>query len=167
VINLHIFPLLCKDEGKKIGIKTYLDAVQKDFVVLELPYHATAYPIIPTTQTRSYDKGGKCWQILHQNSIREELITPFPHRAETHYKPPKWLFEGQKYDHYSTRSVQNSFAMHLHEAGTDIRIMQELVGHNSAKTIERYTYVSNRTIQRVQSLLDNLMKSKKCEMNFV
>lgn len=94
------------------------------------------------------------------------------------YRPKEWLFEGQSHDHYSTRSVQkifqtakaqagitkevsfhalrHSFAMHLHEAGTDIRIIQELLGHTSSKTTERYTHVSNRTIQRVKSPLDNL-----------
>lgn len=94
------------------------------------------------------------------------------------YQPKEWLFEGQFDGHYSTRSIQqifnaaktkahikkevtlhslrHSFATHLHEAGTDIRIIQELLGHNDCKTTERYTHVSNRTIQRVQSPLDSL-----------
>jgi len=98
------------------------------------------------------------------------------------YKPKDWLFGGQSYDCYSTRSVQkifqvakektgilkdvsfhalrHSFATHLHGAETDIRIIQEPLGHNSSKTTERYIHVSNRTIQRVQSPLDNLMNSK-------
>jgi hypothetical protein len=58
-------------------------------------------------------------------------------------------------------------AIHFHEASTDIRIIQELLGHSSSKTTERYTHVSNRTIQRVQSPLDTMMKSKKCELLFV
>lgn len=98
------------------------------------------------------------------------------------YRPKSWLLEGQNYDQYSVRSLQkifqtakfrarirkdvtfhslrHSFATHLHEAGTDIRIIQELLGHNSSKTTEIYTHISNRTIQKVQSPLDSLMNDK-------
>jgi len=102
-------------------------------------------------------------------------------------KPKEWLFEGQNYDCYSMRSVQkifqkakiktgtlkdvsvytlrHSFATHLHEAGTDIRIIHNLLGHASTKTTKRYTHVSNRTIQRVRSPLDALMNDKNANFS--
>ncbi|HMQ85885.1 MAG TPA: tyrosine-type recombinase/integrase [Saprospiraceae bacterium] len=65
----------------------------------------------------------------------------------------------------SFHALRHSFATHLHEAGTDIRIIQSLLGHNSSKTTERYTHVSNRTIERVQSPLDHLMGFKNANFN--
>lgn len=94
------------------------------------------------------------------------------------YKPKEYLFEGQKGSKYSSRSIQSifrqalkkanvqkkasvhtlrhSFATHLLEAGTDIRIIQQLLGHNSIKTTQIYTQVSNSKITKVKSPLDFL-----------
>ena len=95
------------------------------------------------------------------------------------YKPQDWLFEGQYPNSlYSTRSLQqifrraktaarilqdvtfhslrHSYATHLHEAGTDLKLIQELLGHNDIKTTLRYTHVSNRTLENIKSPFDNL-----------
>lgn len=99
------------------------------------------------------------------------------------YKPQNWLFEGQYNGQpYSKGSLQqifhraknaarirqdvtfhslrHSYATHLHEAGTDIKLIQELLGHNDIKTTLRYTHVSKRTIENIKSPFDSLNLKK-------
>ncbi|HOU98245.1 MAG TPA: site-specific integrase [Bacteroidales bacterium] len=95
------------------------------------------------------------------------------------YRPKIWLFEGQyKGEPYSERSLEqvlksalkksnihkpvtlhwlrHSYATHLLEAGTDLRYIQELLGHKSSKTTEIYTHVSQNSLQKIKSPFDDL-----------
>ena len=95
------------------------------------------------------------------------------------YKPKIWLFEGQNAgEQYSEQSLQSvlkqalkkvgntkpvtlhwlrhSYATHLLESGTDLRYIQELLGHSSSKTTEIYTHVSTKNIQQIKSPFDDL-----------
>lgn len=92
------------------------------------------------------------------------------------YKPVKYLFEGQQGGKYATRSVQqvfkramqkarinkkvgvhslrHSYATHLIEQGTDIRFVQELLGHQNIKTTMVYTALTDLSLRKIQSPLD-------------
>lgn len=93
------------------------------------------------------------------------------------YWPREWLFEGQNGGQYSATSVakiiktavnkagihkhvtphslRHSFATHLLEQGTNLRYIQEILGHEDPKTTQIYTQVATKEISNIRSPLDD------------
>ena len=124
--------------------------------------------------------------IIRNAKGRKDRIVPISDKLiemlrdyYTKYKPELWLFEGQNAgEQYSEQSLQSvlkqslsrcnikkpvtlhwlrhSYATHLLEGGTDLRYIQELLGHKSSKTTEIYTHVSTKSIQQIKSPFDDL-----------
>lgn len=52
--------------------------------------------------------------------------------------------------------LHHSYAKCFLEAGTDLRYIQELLGHNSSKTTEIYSPVRTKNLQQIKSPFDDL-----------
>ena len=116
-------------------------------------------------------KGNKDRYVPLSQSVLEML-----RRYYRVYKPGVFLFKGQLKDQYSAKSIQtflkyyaklagikkhvhphqlrHCFAVHHLEQGTDLRYIQEFLGHKNSKTTERYTHVSNLNLNLIKSPIE-------------
>ncbi|TXG34860.1 tyrosine-type recombinase/integrase [Seonamhaeicola maritimus] len=111
-------------------------------------------------------------------TLLSQGLIPLLETYLNHYSPKYYLFEGRDSEQYSQVSarqvlkksllkagikkyatlhtLRHSFATHLLESGTDIRYIQDLLGHNSPKTTMIYTHVSTTSLKDIKNPFDSL-----------
>jgi len=124
--------------------------------------------------------------IIRQSKGFKDRVVPLSEKViqmidlyYAHYKPERYLFEGQypgsRYSassldkvfktaygrtglkkEVSLHGLRHSYATHLLESGTDLRYIQELLGHKSSRTTEIYTHITTQSIQKIRSPFDDL-----------
>jgi len=127
-------------------------------------------------------KGKKDRQV----GLSADLI-PLLEKYYNEYLPTEFVLNGQFSNQYSERSVgevikqladkagikkrvythliRHCFATHLVELGTDINIIQRLLGHSSVKTTAIYTHISHNLISKVNNPFSNINLNKNEETN--
>jgi integrase/recombinase XerD len=124
--------------------------------------------------------------IIRNAKGKKDRVTPLSDKVVEllrnyyrQYRTKIYLFEGwNRGEKYSDRSLEevlkkyiklaginkpvtlhwlrHSYATHLLENGTDLRYIQEILGHKSSRTTEIYTHVSTKQLQKIRSPFDDL-----------
>jgi len=124
-------------------------------------------------------KGRKDRYVMLSSTLLETLRTYW--KA---FRPVRWLFEGQAKGQplspstaekvftaaagragirkgVSFHSLRHAFATHLLEGGTNIRVIQALLGHQCLTTTQVYTHVARTYVNATTSPLDRLKEKKE------
>jgi integrase/recombinase XerD len=139
-------------------------------------------------ETRDIDAARGVIHVRHGKGGKERFVMLSPRLLlilRTYWKderpPAPWLFAGRSGNHLEPGVARNalaraaaeaqlspkvtphvlrhSFATHLLEHGTDLRVIQVLLGHDSIRSTTRYTRVSTAVISRTKSPLERLSKT--------
>ncbi len=117
-----------------------------------------------------------------RQTIFPQIIIPIMRKYTNGKSPDNFIFESSRGGKLTERSIQkmfhqtfkktgikkqatchslrHSFATHLLESGTDIRYIQELLGHKRLETTQIYTKVTSQSLKNIKSPLDNLICNK-------
>ncbi|MBE0678708.1 MAG: tyrosine-type recombinase/integrase [Bacteroidales bacterium] len=180
----HKLPnVLCKEEVKKI-LSAPMN--EKHRVILSLIYGCgLRRSEVLELELQDIDRDRMLLTVRQSKGFKDRIVPVSVKLVEiidayvNRYSPVLYLFEGQRQgERYSATSVEkvfrmacqkagikkeitlhglrHSYATHLLEAGTDLRYIQELLGHKSSKTTEIYTHATEKSIQKIRTPFDDL-----------
>jgi site-specific recombinase XerD len=117
----------------------------------------------PEGLERTYPKAGESWEWQSFFPSRQQLRDPRTRILRRHYVLdatfPKVIKQPTLRSGLNKRVtphvLRHSFATHLLESGTDIRTVQDLLGHKDVATTQLYTHVMQKPGRGARSPLDN------------
>ena len=119
---------------------------------------------LPHALDRKYPNAGKDW--IWQYAFPSKKVSTDPRTGERrrHHMDESNIQKAVRRavlktdisKRITSHTFRHSFATHLLESGTNIRVVQKLLGHADVKTTEIYTHVLQQNLQSVISPLDNL-----------
>jgi len=152
-----LLPISIRDE-----LKVHLESVRKIFEEDLKEGHANVW--LPGALARKYPNAAKSWEWQFLFPSKTLSTDPQTGEIRRHHVNQSNLQKAVRRakekaginKRVTTHTLRHSFATHLLESGTNIRVVQKLLGHADVKTTEIYTHVLQQNLGAVTSPLDTL-----------
>lgn len=143
-------------------LREHLKKIQKVFDDDLLNGNANVY--LPNRLALKYPNAGKTWGWQYAFPALRLSKDPRSGKIRRHHKDESSMQKAVRKavaktaitKRITTHTFRHSFATHLLESGTNIRVVQKLLGHADVKTTEIYTHVLQQNLSAVESPLDLL-----------
>jgi len=152
-----LLPVSVRDE-----LRQHLQKVREIFEIDLREDHANVW--LPGSLAKKYPKAPQSWEWQYVFPSKSLSLDPQSGKTRRHHVNESGLQKAirgarNKADinkRVTSHTLRHSFATHLLESGTNIRVVQKLLGHADVKTTEIYTHVLQQNLGAVQSPLDTL-----------